>query len=132
LDAKRRSPGWKGREEIKKYINAFITKFLLFAPVFGVVLPMFSKINTADSVIAAFLATAASFLIADLYIYPKYGNVPAVAADALVTAIVVLEALYLKEVPLSAPGLALVTVLIAAGEWYYHAYLGRVLFKRGW
>ncbi len=93
-------------------------------------MPLFSSATAGDAVIAALVAAAASFLTADLVVYPRYGNIPAVAADALISAAVLMEMSILGGDPLSWTGLALITALIAAGEWYYHAYLRRVLFSR--
>lgn len=92
-------------------------------------MPFFSTASTGSSVIAALIAAAASFLTADLVVYPRYGNIPAVAADALISAVALMETAYLAGTPLSMPGLALLAVLIGAGEWYYHTYLGRVLYS---
>ena len=93
-------------------------------------MPYFSTTGAATSIVAALLAAVASFLTADLVIYPRYGNIPAVAADVLVSGIVLVEISYIAEAPVSLPGMAVILVLVAAGEWYYHAYLGRVIFNR--
>ncbi|MCL6610664.1 MAG: YndM family protein [Peptococcaceae bacterium] len=101
---------------------------MLFAPLAGIAMPLISGIGTGEAVMAALVAAVASFLTADLVIYPRYGNVPAAVADALISAAVLWEISFLAESPLSWPGLGLLAVLIAVGEWYYHPYLGRVLF----
>ncbi len=93
-------------------------------------MPMFSTASTGVSVMAALAAAAASFIAADLIVYPKYGNLRAVAADVLISGVVLLEISYLAKAPLSLPGLALLALIIAAGEWYYHGYLSRTLFRR--
>lgn len=93
-------------------------------------MPYFSAAGTATAIMAALLAAVASFLTSDLVIYPRYGNLPAVAADVLVSGIVLAEMSFIAETPLSLQGMAVILVLVAAGEWYYHAYLGRVIFNR--
>lgn len=93
-------------------------------------MPLFSSTSTANSVLAGFLAAVAAYLTADLVIYPRYGNFPAVVADALISAAVLVEISYLAGTPLSLPGIGILSVIIAAGEWYYHSYLRRVLFSR--
>ena len=94
-------------------------------------MPLISGIGTGEAVMAALAAAVASFLTADLVIYPRYGNIPAAVADALISAVVLWEISFLAGAPLSWPGLGLLAGLIAAGEWYYHPYLGRMLFARG-
>ena len=111
-------------------MNAFLTKFLLFAPLVGITLPIFSGISTADAILAALLAAAASFLTADLVIYPRYGNIAAAISDAVIATIIIIEFFLLADKPLSLPGLSLLAGLIAAGEWFYHPYLGRTLFSK--
>lgn len=93
-------------------------------------MPAFSGVNTGNAIISALLAAVASFLTADLVIFPRYGNIPAVLADVLISAVVLLEVSFLAGAPVSWPGLALIAALIAAGEWYYHTYLGRILLGR--
>lgn len=93
-------------------------------------MPHFSAAGTATAIMAALLAAVASFLTADLVIYPRYGNIPAVAADVLVSGIVLAEMSFIAETPLSLPGMAVILIIIAAGEWYFHTYLKRVVFSR--
>jgi hypothetical protein len=93
-------------------------------------MPAFSAVNTGKAIISALVAAVASFLTADLVVFPRYGNLPAALADALISAVVLMEISYLAGAPITWTGLALLAALIAAGEWYYHKYLGRVLFSR--
>ncbi|MHB8156333.1 MAG: DUF2512 family protein [Desulfocucumaceae bacterium] len=115
---------------IKIYTNIFFTKFLLFAPVIGLVLPIIGGIDTKVSLGAAFLAALASFLTADLVLYPRYGNLPALLADVIITILVLLEMFYLLGQNVSISALAVTAVLIGVGEWYFHRYMGSVLFSR--
>lgn len=115
---------------IKAYFNVFITKFLLFAPVVGITMPLFSRLNTGDTIMAAFLAAAASFLTSDLLVYSRYGNLPAVVADVFITAAVLLVMSYMAGTTISVTGLIFIAALIAVGEWYYHLYLAKALSPR--
>jgi len=93
-------------------------------------MPMFSAANTGDAVVAALVAALAAYLTADLVVFPRYGNLPAVAADTLISALVLMEISVMGETPISWPGLGLLAVLVAAGEWYYHGYLSRLFSAR--
>jgi len=93
-------------------------------------MPMLSAITVSNAVLAAVLAALGSFLTADLLILPKYGNWPAVAADVVISGIIIMETSYAVQAPLSISGLIAVTAVLAAGEWYYHSYLRRMLFNR--
>jgi hypothetical protein len=117
---------------MKKHFNCILTKFLFFAPAMGVVLPFVSPANLSEAILIAVVATLATYLTADLVILPRYGNVAAIAADAVIAVAVALEfTLILYNVPLKPLGMLLIAVVTAAGEWYYHGYLLRVLFGRG-
>lgn len=91
-------------------------------------MPLFSSISTANAVMAGLLAAVAAYLTADLVVYPRYGNLPALAADVLITVAILLEFSYLAGTSLTPAGIGVLSALIAAGEWYYHLYLNRVLF----
>lgn len=113
-----------------KFFNAIITKFLLVVTVFGLTLPAAAGINTSSAVAAAAVQTLLAFLAADLLVLPRYGNLAAVAVDALLTVVVARVIISLLEntvVPF--PGLAIIAVLTGAGEWYYHQYLARLFFR---
>lgn len=105
-----------------------MTKFLLYAPVVGLVLPILGGINTSYAILFAALAALASFLTADLVVYPRYGNMLSIVADVLISAVVMVELtlLFNFQIPVYAYITAL--ALLAGGEWYFHSYLGRVLF----
>ena len=113
-----------------KHFNAMITKFLLVVTVFGVILPPAAGIQTATAVAAAIAATFVSYLIADLLILPRYGNRAAVAADVVLTLILAWEAArVLADAGIPLAAMALVALCIGLGEWYYHKYLARLIFK---
>lgn len=124
-------PGWREVRGIyRKYFNTFITKFLLYAPVGGLILPLFGGVPPTTALLAATVAALASFLTADLVVLPKYGNIPALLADLVVTAVVLLEFSYLYNFRAPIPAVILALALIVAGEMYYHRYLVNILFAR--
>ncbi len=112
---------------ITVYINAFITKFLLFAPLMGIIMPIFSSNSMQNAIAAGFFAAAASFLTADLIIYPKYGNIPAILADVTITVMVLWN---MSMGYISWIGLVIIIVILVFGEWYYHIYLRRTVFTQ--
>lgn len=102
----------------------------MFAPVVGIVMPYFSQADTSISILAAILAALATFLTADLVVFPKYGNFTAVLLDAVITTLILLEISYVLGTGINPAGLGLIAVIIAAGEWYYHKYLDKLFFAR--
>ncbi|HHW43342.1 MAG TPA: DUF2512 family protein [Desulfotomaculum sp.] len=114
-----------------RHINALITKFLLFAPVMGVLLPAFSSLNVAEAIMTALLMTPVVYILADVIVLPRQGTWAAMAADIIVTILLLWEATtFLGEKVLAPPGTVLVAATIGAGEWYFHQFLLRTLFNR--
>lgn len=113
-----------------KHFNAIITKFFLIVTVLGLVLPPIGKVLTSSAVFAAIIITVVAYIIADLLVLPQYGNRAAVAADGLITMAVTWEmAWVLENVQVPIFGLILLALFIGLGEWYYHRYLARLIFR---
>lgn len=113
-----------------KYFNATITKFLLVVTVFGITLPAAAGINTATAVAAAAVQTLLAFLAADLVVLPRYGNLAAIAVDVILSVAVAWEVTFaLESTLIPVPALAVSAIVIGAGEWYYHRYLARLIFR---
>ncbi len=93
-------------------------------------MPQFSQADTTMAIVAAVLAALASFLTADLVVYPRFGNLAAILLDTIISVLVLWEISYITNASITIPGLVLILVLLATGEWYYHKYLQRLLFTR--
>jgi hypothetical protein len=113
-----------------KHFNAIITKFFLFVTVLGLFLPAAGRIMTSTAVVAALVATIITYVIADLLVFPLYGNRAAVAVDGLLTVMVTWETAWvLEDIHVPFLGLILLALLVGLGEWYYHRYLARLIFR---
>jgi uncharacterized membrane protein len=113
-----------------KHFNAIITKFFLIVSVFGILLPPAAGITTSTAVAAAVAVTLVSYVIADLMILPRYGNRIAVAADVVLALLISSEAAWvLEDAGITPVAMTLAVLLIGLGEWYYHKYLARLIFK---
>lgn len=113
-----------------KHFNAIITKFFLIVTVFGLFLPAVGGVLTTTAVTAAVAATFIAYVIADMMVLPQYGNRAAVAADFIITIAVAWEIAWVME-KIQPPilGLILIALFIGLGEWYYHRYLARLIFR---
>lgn len=94
----------------------------------GLVLPILGGVDTTHSILFAALAALASFLTADLVVYPRYGGSIALVVDVIISAVVLLEFAYLFNFQVPVYAYVVTLALLAGGEWYYHGYLGRMLF----
>lgn len=92
-------------------------------------MPLLSGTSTSTSIFVATLAALASYLTADLVVYPRYGNIPALALDIFITLAVLLEMSYVMDLNIKIEAMVIMLALIAAGELYYHRYIQRILFS---
>lgn len=116
---------------VKKHFNPLITKFLLFAPVMGILLPAFSRMSLAEAVVTAVIATPVVYVLADLLVLPRSGTWAAISVDALASVFIAWEAAYILYGRVPVPlGTLLLAVTVATGEWYFHNYLLRTLFSK--
>lgn len=95
----------------------------------GLILPLYGGVSTANAIILAVLSALASFLTADLVIYPRYGNLPAMLTDVIISGIILVESSYVLAISIPVQTYAIVLALLAGGEWYFHRYLGKAMFK---
>lgn len=115
---------------MKNHFNAFITKILFFAPALGIILPFFSPLVLSEAILISIVAALAAYLTADLVVLPRYGNWPAIGADAVIAVLIAWELTpTLGNGALSPVGLMFVAAAVALGEWYYHGYLIRTFFN---
>jgi hypothetical protein len=98
--------------------------------VVGLIMPIFGGVNSAHAIFFAALAALASFLTADLVVYPRYGNLPAMAVDVVISAVILVEFNYLFHFAVPVHAYVITLALLAGGEWYFHRYLSNVMFKR--
>lgn len=114
-----------------KHLNAMITKFLLYGPIMAFILPFFVSIGAADALFIALVLVPTTYVVIDLQLLPKY-NAAALVSEILLSALAVLGGVYVltDQLP-SYGGLLVVASLVGIGEWYFHGYLIRAVFKRG-
>lgn len=108
-----------------KYITALLIKFILTTGVLWVILGAVFEVSFADILITSLVLTGASFIIGDLYILPKIGNVGAAMVD-FILALTGVWALgsFLFEGPIQlVPASLLSAIGIALGEILVHWYM---------
>lgn len=115
---------------MSKHLNALVTKFLLFAPVMGVLLPAFSLLNVAEAIVTALAAVPVVYLLADILVLPRHGTWAALTVDVITTIVLTWEITsFVGGKVLSPLGTVLVAATIAKGEWYFHEFLLRNMFR---
>lgn len=101
---------------IGKYIFTFIAGYLSFTLIDG--LPV------ATVALIALIGTAVNYLIGDLAILPKYGNVIAAVGDGLMAAVFAyITVLLLPGMAVSWKALTVYAIIVAVAEYFFHMYL---------
>lgn len=112
------------------YITTLLIKFILMTGVLWVILGLMFEVPFADILITSIVLTGASFIIGDLYVLPKIGNVGAAMIDfVLALAGVWLLGSFLFDEPSVRLGtVSLVSAIgISLGELLVHWYIKKQL-----
>lgn len=101
---------------IGKFVYTFIAAYLTFTLIDGVLFSIVALI--------ALVGAVAIYLIGDLAILPKYGNVVAAIADGLIAGVIAyITIFFMPSITLSFTALALYAVIVAVAEYFFHMYL---------
>lgn len=75
--------------------------------------------------IIALIGTAVNYLVGDLMVVPRWGNITAAIGDGLMAAILAyIIALIWPGVAVSLTSVIIFAVLVAVSEYFFHIYLG--------
>lgn len=110
---------------MNRHTTALIIKFIMIGLVSIVLLPIFSRLTSSQAIVAALVLTLTAYLFGDLGILPRYGNVTATVADAVIAALIFGLADWTVNgaITLSPLGWILTLGALAVGEWFFHRYL---------
>ncbi len=110
---------------MNKHTTALIVKFVVIGLVSVVLLPIFSRLTSGQAILTAIVLTLAAYLFGDLGILPRYGNITAIVADAVIAALIIGLADWTVNgaITLSPLGWILTLGALAVGEWFFHRYL---------
>lgn len=114
-----------------KYIEAFLIKFAMVFAVLFIILGLVYGTEIMDIFLISLVVSVIGF-VEDLIIYPRTSNKIATAGDLILVFVIVwLLAIAWIENPDFSLVMASIysAVLIAAGEWFFHIYLSKRLFK---
>jgi hypothetical protein len=123
----------KGRINTMKHAIALGIKFVLIATVLFSVLTVFDTALLSEIAIISLLITVTSYLIGDLFILPRFGNLIATVADfVLITAgIWIISGFFIR---VSTYNIFIVSTILAAfialGEAFVHAYIENRILKK--
>lgn len=116
----------KGGVVVSKTSTALIIKFIMTFVMAAIV---FELLNMGNATwfwvfVVSLIGTALNYLLGDLYVLPKFGNIAASIGDGILAALVafVIDALT-RFFDTTFASLVLFALLIAVGEYFFHQYL---------
>ncbi|MFD2925694.1 DUF2512 family protein [Halobacillus naozhouensis] len=114
-----------------RYIKAFFIKLVMMTAILWFFLGVFFGISLADILITSIGLTIVSFIVGDLLILPKLGNMIATIADMGVASLGIWllgSLLFEESVPLGTVSFFL-AVAITIGEFLFHGYMKKMILK---
>ncbi len=108
---------------MKNLVN-LVLKFAFTYLVLFIMIPILGKSTWTQTIVLGLILGLLSYIIGDMWILPKFGNIVAIIADLGLSALVVW--LMMKGLPhfvLTSGGVWSIAVVLAIGEWLFHRYL---------
>jgi len=112
-----------------KHVRALIIKFLMVTLMLFIVLGLFYGVDFGEILTISLILTVGAYLIGDLFILPRFGNVAATVADfglAFLGIWIIGDAIIDENIPLTTAAL-FSSVLIGIGEWFFHKYVINII-----
>lgn len=110
-----------------RHFRAILYKFVMFTIVLSIILGFIYGVDFGDILTISALMTLAAYIIGDLFILPRFGNLAATLADFGLAffGIWMLGGIYIEENIRLGVASFLSSVLITIGELFFHSYLVR-------
>ncbi len=108
---------------MKNLVNLII-KMALITVILALLIPVYGESTWTQTLVTAAVLTLLSYILSDLWILPKYGNLASLIADLGLGALTIwaMEQA-LPQFVLSATGLWVIAIVFTIGEWLFHYYL---------
>lgn len=111
---------------MNKTATALLVKFIMTYVAAGIALGLVVSNPWGWILLVALIGTAMNYLVGDLYVLPKFGNIVASLGDGIMAALVAyIISLIVAVFDVGWMALALFAVLVALGEFFFHQYLLR-------
>ena len=108
---------------MKNSLN-FIIKLAFIYLMLFLLIPIFGKSTWTQTMISGLILAVLAYIIGNLWLLPKYGNLVAVLADFGLAALVIwLMMNGLPQFVLTVTGVWVIALVLALGEWFFHKYL---------
>lgn len=108
---------------MKNLINLVIKMAFIYFVLF-MMIPMLGKSTWTQTIVLGLIVGLLTYIIGDMWILPKFGNIAAVIGDLILAALVIWA--IMKSLPqfvLTSGGVWAIALVLAVGEWLFHRYL---------
>ena len=114
-----------GVEGVKmKNLTNLVLKTAMNLILLLLLIPVFGRSTWTQTLITGLVLIVISYIVGDLWVLPKFGNIAAVIADFVVFVLgiwAMTEAL--PQFVMNSSGYWGIALALAAGEWFFHQYL---------
>ena len=107
-----------------KNLTNLIIKGVIVGVLLALLIPVFGRSTWSQTLITGLVLVVIGYVLGDLWILPKFGNIAATIADLGVYVLgiwAMTEAL--PQFILSTSGYWIIAIALAASEWFFHQYL---------
>ncbi|EZP77023.1 hypothetical protein H839_10513 [Parageobacillus genomosp. 1] len=115
-----------------RHLIALALKYVLLATVFFAIVPLFLRISSAELLWFSLWMTLVAYVLGDLYLLPRFGNLSATIADfglAFVGVWIGIGAFYDGSGAAVLNAAFFSALLVALGEVLFHAYVQRFILR---
>lgn len=107
-----------------KNITNLIIKFIVLGVILVLLLPQFGRTTWIQTIITAVVLTIIAYVVGDMWVLPKFGNMAAIVVDFAVAALILwLMSRFLPQFIISKTGVWITALVIAIAEVLLHYYL---------
>ncbi|ALC92818.1 hypothetical protein AM500_14380 [Bacillus sp. FJAT-18017] len=93
--------------------------------VMWIVLSMLNDVSFLDATLIGIVLTLLAYFTGDMVVLPRMGNVAATVGDFVISFLVVWAGLAMLGYNEAAGEAFLASLIVAAGEWFYHKWLAK-------
>lgn len=115
---------------VDRQVLNILVKAVAILAVTGALLPMFSTLSIAEAISIGIVLTFVSYIVGDLLVLPRYGNLVAVGVDVVTAAVVIWGMTWILGQPgIMITGLLITAIVIGAVEWFFHGFVNKAVVE---
>lgn len=115
---------------VDRQVSIFLFKAVGIIAFTSALLPMFSTISITEAISIGIVLTIVSYIVGDLLILPRHGNMAATGVDVATAAVVIWGMTWILGQPgIMLSGLLITAIAIGGIEWFFHGFLLKAVLR---